>query len=452
MAHIVIIGNGISGITAARHIRKKSNHEITVISSETPYFFSRTALMYVYMGHLTFNHTKPYEDWFWKKNRISLLQDHVQKVDVQKKTLHLAKSQPLHFNKLIIASGSKPSFYNWPGQNLKGVQGLYSKQDLDLLETNAPNNNTCKRAVIVGGGLIGVELAEMLHSREIPVTFLVREPHFWSGVLPQKNAQLLDQHILSHGIDLQLNTSLKEIIGDKNGKTKGVVTTAGQTIACNLVGITTGVTPNISFLEGSGIHTDKGVLVNKHLQTNIPHIYAIGDCAQQITPVKNRRPIEAVWYTGRIMGETLAQTICGHPTPYQPSHWFNSAKFFDIEYQTYGWVHPEKNKPDHEIHFHWQHPLENIAITIAYEKQTHKLLGINSFGIRIRHQVLDQWLTQEKEIPFVLAHWADAVFDPEFTTSYHLSLIKAYNTLYHTQITAVKKSWKRIFNRLKKKV
>mgnify|MGYP000265332673 FL=1 len=68
--HIVIIGNGISGITCARHIRKNSNKRITVISGETEHFFSRTALMYVYMGHMKFEHTQPYENWFWKKNRI----------------------------------------------------------------------------------------------------------------------------------------------------------------------------------------------------------------------------------------------------------------------------------------------------------------------------------------------------------------------------------------------
>ena len=70
MKHVVIIGNGIAGITAARHIRKGSDFMITIISSETDHFYSRTALMYIYMGHMKYEHTKPYEDWFWKKNRI----------------------------------------------------------------------------------------------------------------------------------------------------------------------------------------------------------------------------------------------------------------------------------------------------------------------------------------------------------------------------------------------
>ena len=85
--HLVIIGNGIAGITAARFIRKISDHDITVISAETEHFFSRTALMYVYMGHMRYEDIKPYEDWFWGKNKINLLRDYVEKIDFDAKNL-----------------------------------------------------------------------------------------------------------------------------------------------------------------------------------------------------------------------------------------------------------------------------------------------------------------------------------------------------------------------------
>ena len=87
--NIVIIGNGITGITCARNVRKlDSNASITVISGETEHFFSRTALMYIYMGHMKFEHTKPYEDWFWEKNRINLIRANVNTLNSEDKTLH----------------------------------------------------------------------------------------------------------------------------------------------------------------------------------------------------------------------------------------------------------------------------------------------------------------------------------------------------------------------------
>lgn len=445
MEHIVIIGNGISGITLARHIRKKSDKKITVISSETDYFFSRTALMYVYMGHMKFEHTQPYENWFWKKNRIHLLKGYVNQVHTNKKTLHLLDGSTVPYDKLVIATGSKPNKFGWPGQDLNGVQGLYSKQDLDVLEKNAPDNKTCKRAVIVGGGLIGIEMAEMLRSRKIPVTFLVRENSFWNGVLPAGESTLINEHILEHHIDLRLDTNLVEIISDDNGNAKAVVTDKGDTIECNVVGLTAGVTPNIDFLKESGIELGRGVKVNRFLETSVKDVYAIGDCAEQHEAIGNRRPIEAVWYTGRMMGETLAQTLCGKPTEYKPGHWFNSAKFLDVEYQTYGWVFSERNKKEYEEHFHWRHSKEKICITVAIHKKTHEFLGINTFGIRMRHEIFDRWLTDKRTADYVMEHLKNANFDPEFYKLYEDQIVAKYNSDFGKHINLKKKSWKHIF-------
>ena len=445
MEHIVIIGNGISGVTAARHIRKLSDKRITIISAESAYFFSRTALMYVYMGHMKFEHTQPYENWFWKKNRIELVNAYVEKVNHSEKKLHLKGATDLSYDKLIIATGSKPNKFGWPGQDLKAVQGLYSKQDLEGVEKYAPNNKICKRAVIVGGGLIGIELAEMLRSRDIPVTFLVREDSFWNAVLPSGESQLINEHILEHHIDLRLSTNLVEIIADENGRAKAVTTDKGDTIECDFVGLTAGVSPNIDFLKESGIDLGRGVKVNRYLETNIKDIYAIGDCAEQHESIGNRRPIEAVWYTGRMMGETVAQTISGNKIEYKPGHWFNSAKFLDVEYQTYGWVFSEKIKKDFEKHFHWRHPKEKICITVAYHVKTKQFLGINTFGIRMRHEIFNRWLTEKRNVEYVMEFLKDANFDPEFYAQYESDIVNKFNSELGTKVVPKKKSWKRIF-------
>lgn len=431
MEHIVIIGNGISGVTAARHIRKLSDKKITIISSETEHFFSRTALMYVYMGHMKFEHLKPYEDWFWKKNRIELHQGFVETIDVTSKTLHFKEGSTITYDKLVIATGSKPNKFGWKGQDLDGVQGLYSKQDLDNLEIYAPNNKACKRAVIVGGGLIGIELAEMLNSRKIPVTFLVRETSFWNGILPQGESEMINRHIRNHHIDLRLSSNLKEIISDENGKVKSIIIEeTGEEIFCDFVGLTAGVSPNIDFIKNSEIETKRGVLVNRYLETNIPDVYAIGDCAEQREPIGNRAPIEAVWYTGRMMGETLAQTLCGNKLEYKPGHWFNSAKFLDIEYQTYGWVFSQPK--ENHAHFHWKHQEDTKCITIEYNSMTNEFLGINTFGIRMRHEVFDKWLTEKRNVNYVISHLEEANFDPEFYKHFEKDIQASFKNILQT--------------------
>jgi NAD(P)H-nitrite reductase large subunit len=423
--HIVIIGNGISGVTLARHIRKLSDKRITLISSESEHFFSRTALMYVYMGHMKWNHLKPYEDKFWVKNRLELKQAYVQHVDTQQKQLTFESGEVFSYDKLVIACGSKYNKFGWPGQDAKGVIGLVNKQDLEELEELAPNNKVCKRAVIVGGGLIGVELAEMLSTRNIPVTFLVREKHFWNNVLPAEEAQLIDRHIQEHHIDLRLETNLEEIITDENGKVKSVkIKETGEVLDCDLVGLTPGVSPNISFLKSSTIDLNRGVLINRSLETSETDVYAIGDCAEQREPIGNRPPIEAVWYTGRMMGETLAQTLCGNPMEYKPGHWFNSAKFFDIEYQTYGWVFPKPKEG--QTDFYWEHEDGKKCIHIQYEKESRIFKGINTFGIRLRHEVFDHWLTKEATVDEVIENLGKANFDPEFYKRYENEIIRTF--------------------------
>ena len=441
MEHIVIIGNGISGITAARHIRKRSDKRITVISSETDHFFSRTALMYVFMGHMKYEHTKPYEDGFWKKNRIELKRGLVTDINYSSKEVNFEGGEKMGYDKLILAVGSKPNKFGWPGQELPGVQGLYSYQDLELLEKNS---TTAKRAVIVGGGLIGIELAEMLLTRDIKVTFLVREKSFWANVLPAQQADIISKHIEEHHVDLQLETELKEIVAGENGRVSKIITSKGEVIDCEIVGLTAGVGANVSFLKNTDLQIDRGIVVNRQLETNQQDVYAIGDCAQFSDPVQGRRPIEQVWYTGKIMGETVAKTICGEPTEYNPGHWFNSAKFFDMEYQTYGWVFPQLR--DGETCFFWKNETGKCNLFFVFENNSRKFLGVNTFGIRLRHELFDRWLTEERTIEYVLEHLKDANFDPEFYKHYEVAIVNQFNMENNTSITVKKKSWTRILN------
>lgn len=436
MQKVVIIGNGIAGVTAARHIRKNSDSEILIISAESDYFYSRTALMYIFMGHMRMQDTQPYEPWFYKKNRIDLKRDFVEKVNVADKSLKLASGELVQYDVLVLATGSKPNKFGWPGQDLKGVQGLYSLQDLELLEDNVKE---AERAVLVGGGLIGIELAEMLLTRNIQVDFLVRESNFWGNVLPKEESQMIGEHMKVHHVNLMTNSELKEILDNGSGAVRGVRTEKGNEIDCQIVGLTAGVSPNIQFLTDSGIKTDRGIMVDRELRTNIENIYAIGDCAQFYEASPGRRNIEQVWYTGRMMGETVAQTICGNPTSYDPGPWFNSAKFFDIEYQTYGSVRSTLTEGDDW--FGWKHPEENILIRVQWNKATKKFVGINVFGIRMRHELFDHWLKNESSIEEVMSALSTANFDPEFYKHHEDSIIAAFNQQTGFNIKLKEKKW-----------
>jgi NADH oxidase (H2O2-forming) len=425
---VVIIGNGIAGITCARYVRKQTDYDITVISSESRYFYSRTALMYIYMGHMKQEHTQPYENDFWEKNRIGLLQAQVTGINPDDNHIILADGKTVSYDYLVLATGSQSNKFGWPGQDLPGVQGLYNLQDLAGMEQHTQG---IQHAVVVGGGLIGIETAEMLLSRNIRVHFLVRESSFWNAVLPAEESELINKFIRHHGIDLQLETELKEIKAGSSGKVAAVVTSKGQEIPCGFVALTVGVSPNITFVKNSGIQTDRGIVVNQQLRTNYPNVFACGDCAQFSTPLPGRRPIEQVWYTGKMQGYTVAKNIAGQVTDYQPGHWFNSAKFFDLEYQTYGLVPAQKS--DTDAWFYWQDGKGQRALRLMWDKDTLAFKALNAMGIRIRHEVCNDWLNRGASITEVVKELRSANFDPEFFKHYE----PAFTAAFHQHLQTV---------------
>ena len=330
--HIVIIGNGIAGVTAARHVRKGSaTAHVTLVSDETPTPYARTALMYIYMRTLTRELTHLYEERFWDENRIDRVHGRVESIDLARRQLGVGEGAPIVYDRLLIATGSTPFIPPWPGHQLDGVQGLYGLGDLDRLEAATPD---IQHGVVVGGGLIGVELAEMLRVRGKRVTFLVREDRYLPRVLVPEESDLVADAIRAHGVDLRLAAEVTRIEG--TNRVESVVTSDGDELAAEFVGVGTGVRPNIAWLDGLGIETDRGVLVDETLQTNVPGVFAAGDCAQLRRPPGDEPPSRPIWYTARLQGATAAFGILGQPRTYAPGVFFNSAKFFDLEYQTYG--------------------------------------------------------------------------------------------------------------------
>ena len=416
MKHVVIIGNGVAGITAARHLRKKSDFAITVVSSESEFFFSRTALMYVYMGDMEWRHIEPYEKDFWKKNRINLRYAHVDRISIETKKLVLSDGATLDYDELILGTGSKYKKPEIPGVDCKGIFGMYSKQDFDgILEYTKGKKYRqpkIKKAVILGGGLIGIELAEMLIEEGIHVTMIIRDHRFYSNVLQEEESEILENHIRDHHLSLVKSSGIKEVYSE-NGTIKKVELLDGQMIETDFLGLTIGVTPNVDWLRASSIEVGVGVLVNEYLQTNIESIYAIGDCAEQRLTQEGRKPIEPVWYTGRMMGECVAANIVEpRSSKYNPGIWFNSAKFFDIEYQIYGNVSADSTK---QSQFFWKK--ENAIVRAAFDKKG-RLEGLQSLVVRIRHEVAEEWIKNGVTKDFLNDNFEKVLFDPEFSLIY----------------------------------
>ncbi len=214
-------------------------------------------------------------------------------------------------------------------------------------------------------------------------------------------------------MDVRYRTELREILGDASGRVRAIVTSQGEEITCQWVGLGIGVAPNLSLAQRSAVETDRGILVDELLQTNLPDVYAAGDCAQHRQRGTGEVPIEQLWYTGRMQGETVAHTICGRPTPYRRGVWFNSAKFFNLEYQTYGQV--PARLPDGIESFYWQHPTANCALRINFAPQANDaVLGFNAMGLRLRQAVCENWIKTKTPIQTVIGQLKTANFDPEF--------------------------------------
>lgn len=424
MAGIVIIGNGIAGATAAIRLRELTDMPVTMISSETRYFYSRTALMYIFMGQLRYSDTKPYEDQHWTDLNINLVYDHVTGIDPVERTFRLKEKGKLPYDSLLIATGSSSRKGKWKGESLEGVHSLYSIHDLRKIES-ATNNIT--QAVVTGGGLIGIELCEMLHYKGIHVKFLIREPFFMGGILSEQESRILEEHITSFGVEMIKNTEVTSFRGDQKQHLRSVELSNGQVIDTTFAGVTIGVEPNIGLVEGSSIQTNRGILVDEHLKTNVSGIYAAGDCAELRDPGAGRKAIEPVWYTGKLMGEVAARNMTGQAIKYDPGYWFNSAKFFHLEYQVYGWI-PSTDAEGHTSFF-WKNRKGNRCLRIHYNISSGAVTGCNFIGLRARQKICEEAFRSRIKIDQFISSINRVLFDQEFTEDHPASIKKHFENL-----------------------
>ncbi|MCG3173817.1 MAG: Nitric oxide reductase FlRd-NAD(+) reductase [Myxococcota bacterium] len=405
---VLIIGNGVAGVTCALHLRQlDAKADIAIVSGETPHFFSRTALMYAYMNHMNRRDLEPYERGVWKQQRIELIQAWVKELKPGAAIRDDGREIP--WDRLVIASGSTPNRFAWKGIDKvqDGLVNFVSMQDLDACERLTPST---RRAAVVGGGLIGVELVECLRHFGREVVFLVREPWYWPAALGAEEAAFVTEHLRAHGVDVHLGEELDEILTDSAGRVRGLRVKSGGEISCEMLGVCAGVRPAADWLKQTtlGVACGRGVIVNDRFETNIPQVWACGDVAEIHRP--GQPPlIEQIWYSAKRQGAAAARNVAGIPANYEPPLFFNSSKFFDIEYTTVGDV---MRLPAGTPTIYRRLPDRPVSQRIAHDGG--RVLGFNMLGSRWNHEILERWILERRSPEFVLEHLEAAQFDVEF--------------------------------------
>ncbi len=398
----VIIGNGVAGITAALTLRARDNQAtITVISAESDYFFSRTGLMYAFMDKLSTRDLEPHERKTYQEQRITRIRARVVNLDANRRQLTLDTSATVAYDALLLATGSVPNAL--PGITAQGIVNFVTLQDLEACERLTPST---RQAVVIGGGLIGVELVECLRHHGVHVTFLVRENWYWPMALAAEEGLMVADHIRHHGVDLRLNEELVAVETDAGGRVKEIRTSQGNTLPCQLLGVSIGVRPQIDWLRtvASPPSVQRGVQVDESFHTSLSNVWAAGDCAELPSG-----KVEQIWYSAKRQGELAARSMLGDPVNYQPPIFYNSAKFFDIEYTTVGDV---IRIPDSARTFHYRKPGTNASLRVIEDDG--RVVGFNVLGSRWNHTFFERWILERRPLDYVLKHLRQAQFDVEF--------------------------------------
>jgi NADPH-dependent 2,4-dienoyl-CoA reductase/sulfur reductase-like enzyme len=408
--HYVIIGNGVAGAAAAMTLRKRDRKaKITLISGESDYFFSRTALMYAFMDRMTLRDLEPFERNVWDKQGIRRVRSWVADIDAARSAITLESGESISYDRLLLATGSRPNRPSWEGlDNVRdGLVHFVSLQDLEACERLTKPGG---RAIVVGGGLIGVELVECLAHHGLDVTFLILEPWYWPVAMATDEGEMISAHIRKHGVHVMHNEEIVRVTTAGGGRVQSVTTRSGKTLECGLLGVAIGVHPAVEWLAGitTPPRIGRGIEAQPDFSTSLPNVWAAGDCAEIVRP--GARPlIEQIWYSAKRQGELAALSMAGDRIAYDPPIFYNSSKFFEIEYTTVGMVN---NAPGGSRHFYTRIPGKDVSVRVV--ESGGAVIGFNMLGSRWNHNFFERWIAERRSLDYVMEHLREAQFDVEF--------------------------------------
>jgi NADPH-dependent 2,4-dienoyl-CoA reductase/sulfur reductase-like enzyme len=340
--HYVIIGNGGAGVSALQAIREvDKTSDITIISREQYPAYSPCSLPNLVGGEIDKPTIFRFDKQFYNRLNANFIKNsEAIEISPNDKEVELANGKSIKFDKLLIAAGARPiTPKNIKGQELDGVHfmGILDSA-LGIIDHISKG---VSRAVVVGGGFMGVETATMLKNREIDVTLVEMLPHILSRMLDPDMSEKVAEILKDHGIKLVLNDSVKSINGEE--KITGVSLSKTK-LRCDMVVIAIGVTPNIELVKDFGIKVNQGIIVDSKMQTNIKDIYAAGDIAEVRDQIEGKQGSFAIWPNAIEQGHIAGSNMANKKIIYNGAEVVNVLDVFDTPVVAMGRTSKEMGK------------------------------------------------------------------------------------------------------------
>lgn len=315
--HHVIVGAGPAGVLAAEALRKfDADASITVIGDEAEPPYSRMAIPYLLHGQIDESGTYLRKtDGHYEAHGIEIVRDRVTGIDTATRRLTLASGATRDYDRLLLATGSRPATPPIPGIDRDAVHSCWTLEDARRIAELATAGS---RVVLIGAGFIGCIILEALAARGVELTVVEAEPRMVPRMMNDAAAGLVKAWCIDKGVDVRTSTRVGAV-EDGDGSPLSVSLEPGESIPADLVVTCTGVVPNIDFLEGSGIETDVGVLVNEHLCSSDANVFAAGDVAQGRDFSTGEYSVQAIQPTAAEHARLAAANMVGRPVRHQGS-------------------------------------------------------------------------------------------------------------------------------------
>ncbi len=319
----VIIGFGIAGLSAIRSIREHdSEAHITVVTNERVGFYSRPGLAYFLTGAIPNSQLFPLQQAQFNALDVNGVAGHVESIDIRNHVVAFTGERRLPYDRLLLATGASALKPSLPGIDLKGVVTLDTLEDAHTILQLA---RRARQAVVVGGGITAVELAEGLAAQGVKTHYFMRGERFWPRVLDEEESRLVEAGMLHEGIHLHHNVNVQRVLGNR-GRVNAVLTEDGRKLKCQILGVAIGIRPNVQLAQTAGLEIDRGIIVDEHLRTSDPEIYAAGDVAQVFDPMTGDYKLDSLWWQAKEQGRIAGANLTGQEEAYVRTVPFNVTK------------------------------------------------------------------------------------------------------------------------------